>query len=150
MRSRLAALLVLPLLLSACSMKIKRHEWPATSMEEHERLMWKSVQEGNWDDVERHMSESFLGAYPDGVRDRAAQIAHLRQLKLAEFSLGDFQTQPNGGDMVVAYTAVLRGTVNGTPLPASPMRVISVWQTVRGGWIQIAQAAVPPQPAAGQ
>ena len=139
----LSALAISALLLLTACFKANPSSWSgATGMEQHERLMWQSLQAGKWDDVSRHMAESFLGSYPDGAAgDRDAAIAHLRQLQVTDVSLGEFEVRPNGADMVVSYVAVLKGTWGGKPVPR--LRVISVWQTVRGGWVQISQAMAP-------
>jgi hypothetical protein len=118
----------------------------ATGLEEYERLMWKSVQSGDWLQVNAHISPEFLGATPEGVRNRASMVEHLQQMKLTDFSLGEFESHPAGGDMVVSYVITLQGTVGGQPLPAGPMRVVTVWQTVKRGWVEIAQTIMPVTP----
>ncbi len=112
--------------------------------------MWKAMQAGEWKDVEAHMAPTFVLLDADGVHDRAAAMERMKQMKVTEVSLGEFQTQPNGADMTVTYTAMLRGTSNGKQLSSEPMRVMSVWQSVKRGWIQVAQARVTPAPAVGE
>jgi hypothetical protein len=148
-RSAIVCLLLLIALgLSSCTLwkEPKTPGWKGvTAIEDHERLMWKSIQSGDWQQVHAHMAPSFVGVTSAGVRDRAATLEHLKQMKIEEFSLGEFESTPHGVDMAATYLITLRGTVAGQPLPAEPMRVITVWQTVKGGWIEIAQAVMPAQ-----
>ena len=148
LRQQGAALVLLLVALLATSCTIWRAptsaSWKSsTQMEDYERLMWKAVQEGDWKQVESHMAETFVGVDGDAVRDRAATLDRLRQIKLTGYSLGEFDSKPNGADMVVSYTAVLHGTLGGQPLPAGPLRILTVWQTAKGGWIQVAQSTLP-------
>jgi hypothetical protein len=132
--------------LASCTLwkEPKTSAWKtATGMEEHERLMWKSIQEGDWQQVHAHLAGNFVSVTATGVRDRAATLEHLQQMKISDFSLGEFESKPHGADIVVTYVITLRGTVGGQPLPPEPMRVITVWQTVTRGWVQIAQAVMP-------
>ena len=64
---------------------------------------------------------------------------------MEDFSLAEAQTQPNGDDMVITYTLTLRGAAEGHPIPSAPVRVMTVWQTVKNGWVEIAQSWMPVQ-----
>ena len=144
--SRAFAAALLLVCLCACTIwkKPAAAGWTsATGLEEYERLMWKAVQSGDWQQVNAHLAPEFMAAMPEGVRNRAATLEHLQQMKLTDFSLGEFESHPAGTDMVVSYVITLRGTVGGRPLPSEPMRVMTVWQTVKNGWVQIAQAVIP-------
>lgn len=151
-RSAIAALLLLLALTGAgCTMWKEpkaQQAGPknATAMEDLERLMWKSVQQGDWKDVRSHMAETFVLNAPEGRLDREAALARYQGLKLEEVSLGEVQTRANGADMVVSYTLTLHGTAAGQPIAPTPQRVLTVWQSVKRGWIQIAQSVQPAQP----
>jgi len=137
-------LIALPLLLlSACTMW-KEQQHPdsfknVTRLEDYERTMWKAVQAGDWTQVRAHMSESFVQMSPAGPRDREAALQHYQHMQLEDVSLGEFQTRPNGADMVVTYSVTLRGRFEGKPV-TSTAHVLTVWQSVKRGWVEIAQS----------
>ena len=140
MRVAAIPLLLAGLLLAGCGSP-KPNSWSgATGAEQFERLFWDSVQKKDWNAVEHHLAATFVMSTAAGRLDRDAALAHLQQLDVQEFSLGDVDVRPNGEDMVVTYTITLRGTSGGQPLPSGPVRMMSVWQQVKHGWIKIAQA----------
>ncbi len=114
-----------------------------TNPAQFEREMWERVKAGDWLEVSNHMAETFVEVQPQGVRGRAEILEHLkRHTKLNSFEMTDVRTEINGADMVVAYTLVLH--FDGQP-DAAPVRVMTVWQSVSHGWVQIAQSMMPAQ-----
>src|SRR3979409_2230810 len=76
----------------------------APGAEQHERLMWQSVQSKDWTNVERRLSPTFTGVTPDGrMLDRLGWVQQWQNLQIREFSLGEVQVHPEGSDMKVAY-----------------------------------------------
>lgn len=114
-----------------------------TSMDGHERVMWELVQAGNQPELRAHMAESFVQSGPEGARDREAVLAEYAEMKLTGFEMSDVQSWPNGADMLITYTLTLRGTLNERPLSGRPVRILTVWQTVKRGWVQVAQGLTP-------
>jgi len=112
----------------------------ATAPEQFERLFWQAVKAKNWKAVEAQLSATYVALTPTGVLDRTAALAQFKQLDLTDYSIGDFVTEPNGNDMVVTYTMTMRGSFAGHALPATPVRMRTVWQQVKHGWIAIAYA----------
>jgi ketosteroid isomerase-like protein len=151
MRNRLAVFLLLSavLLLGGCTMW-REHavsKWTdATGGEGLERSFWKEVQAKNWTELGRHVTGNYVSFTPEeGRLDRAAAIEHLRKLQLEEFSLGDFLVELNGQTLVVTYTITMRGTFEGQPVPTSPVRMMTVWQQQKAGWLAIAHSVVGPE-----
>ena len=117
------------------------HWADATGGEGLERSFWKEVQAKNWTELERHVAGNYISITPEEGRfDRAAALEHLRQLQLDDFSLGDFQIELNGQTLVVTYTITMRGTFAGQPVPSSPVRMMTVWQQQKAGWMAIAHS----------
>jgi hypothetical protein len=111
----------------------------ATGGEGLEVNFWKEVKAKNWSELERHMAGNYVATTQDGDRlDRAAVLEHLRQLQLDDYSMGDVQVEMNGNTLVVIYTVTLHGTIAQRPLPAEPIRMMSVWQQQKAGWMTIA------------
>ena len=137
------------LFVSACTIAPEKAQpgWQgATSGEQHERLFWDAVKAKNWRDVEAHLAGTVVTEAPGVVRNKQQTMDHIRQLDLADYSIGDLQTETNGGDLVVTYTILVHGTMNGRALPDKPMRMMSIWQPVTKGMIMIAHASMPDAP----
>jgi hypothetical protein len=115
----------------------------ATGGEHFERLLWRSVKEQHWAEVQAHLAATFVSMNGAGTRDRAATLDYLKSLSLAEYTLGDFNTTTNGADIVVTYTALVSGICQGRPLPSEPIRMMTVWQQVTKNWVAIAHSEAP-------
>jgi len=115
----------------------------ATGGEHFERLMWQDVKAQHWAEVQAHLAPIFVSLHAGGARDRAATIDYLKSIALADYTLGDFNTTSNGADIVVTYTAQVKGTYKGQPLPSDPVRMMTVWQQVTKSWVAIAHSETP-------
>ena len=134
------------LLIAGCAGEPKHPTWKnATGAEQHERLMWQAVRDKDWANVERHLSPTFTGVTADGrLFDRAGWLEQWKSSEMREFSLGEVQTQPEGIDMKVTYIFHCQTSAKAL-LPASGLRVVSVWQDVRGRWMLSAISMTPIQ-----
>ena len=148
MKSRPASFVLLTaLLLSGCTMW-REHpgstKWSdATGGEGLERSFWQEVKDKEWNELEHHMAGNFIAVSPEqGRLDKAAALAHLKQLQLDDYTLGDVQTELNSDTFVVSYTVAMRGTIAGQPLPSEPVRMMTVWQKQKAGWVAIAHSVL--------
>ena len=143
------ALLVILVFLEACTVWGEhpvRHWADATGGEGLERNFWKEVKAKNWNELDRHLAGNYISFTPEeGRMDRAATVVHLQQLQLDEFSLGNFESELNGRTLVVTYSITMRGSFAGQPLPAAPVRMMTVWQEQNAGWMAIAHTVVGPE-----
>jgi hypothetical protein len=150
MEHRLAVLtLCAIMLLSGCTVW-REHQVSdfkdATGGEGLERSFWKQVKAKRWSALEGHLAGNYVLVTPDGGRlDRVAALARLRQFQLDECTLGDFQTELNTETLVVTYAIAMRGTLAGQPLPTDPVRMMTVWQKQKAGWMEIAHSVLGPQ-----
>jgi hypothetical protein len=147
MKSRLAVpLLLAVLLLSACTMWRQHpvHGWrDATGGAGLEQTFWKQVKDGKWNELRQHIASNYVAVTPEEGRfDREAFLAHLRRLHLEEYALGDIQTELNGETFVVTYAITMRGAFEGQPLPSGPVRMMTVWQKQKAGWMAIAHTVI--------
>lgn len=134
---------VLVLTLAGCTMWKEQQPsaWSnATGAEQFERLLWQEVKAKNWNEVERRLAPTYTEVTSSGVRDRAQAVERLKSLDLADYSLGDLEARPAGDAMVVAYAITLRTTAGGE----TTLRMMTVWQQVKGGWIAIAHSETFP------
>ena len=135
--------LLLVLAVSGCTIgkEPKNPSWKgSTGAEAYERLMWKAIQAKDWKELGSRLAPTFTGVAADGAGlDRAAWIERWKSHPVAEFSLGELTVQPNGADMVVSYELHLQGADSA----AKGLRVVSVWQELKKGWVLIAQTTTP-------
>jgi hypothetical protein len=127
--------------LAGCWSEPGKFNWKnAPGAEQYERLMWQAIQEKEWQQVQSHLAPVFVGVAPDGRNfDGSGWVGYWKALQVSDFSLGDLTVTPDGPDMVVTYVLNL----NGTAVPSGGLRVVSVWQQVKRGWILISQSETP-------
>jgi ketosteroid isomerase-like protein len=111
-----------------------------TGGESLERVFWQQVKAKNWNELVPHLASNYVLVTPEGTLDRDAAIERWKHLEIEDYSLGDFNIQLSGNAYVVAYTLMLRGSLAGQPLPATPLRAVTVWQQQGREWIAIAHS----------
>jgi hypothetical protein len=152
MKNRLAIflLLVAVLTLPACIVW-REHpgssKWTdATGGEGLERSFWKEVKAKRWNELEHHLASNYVAISPQGGRlDKTAALAQIQQLQLDDYTLGDLQGEMNSDTFVVTYTVAMRGKLSGQPLPTEPLRMMTVWQREKAGWMAIAHSVLGPE-----
>jgi hypothetical protein len=155
-------------LLAGCAGAPKHPTWKnATGAEQYERLMWQAINSQQWDEVAGHLAPMFVGVAADGRKyDREGWMAYWKSARPGDYSLGEVMVDPAGTNMVVSYVLVMSqqtaarttnkadptGGNNGTGksgvadnhvAPRQPLRVLSVWQQVKSGWIMTATSLTP-------
>ena len=149
-RSAILVLLAATLLQPACTLW-REHpassNWAdATGGEGLERSFWQEVKAKRWNELEHHIASNYIAVTPqEGKLDKAAMLAHLQQVQLDDYTLGDVQTEMNSDTIVVTYTIAMRGTFGGQPLPSEPVRMMTVWQKQKAGWLAIAHSVLGPE-----
>src|SRR5207244_3752161 len=122
MRKRLTALvlsLMTMLWWAGCTMwgERKPHVWKdVTGGESLERVFWEQVKNKKWAELEPHLAATYVLVTREGTLDRTTGLEYWKQLEIREYSLGDFNVQPNGNTYVVAYTLSLHGSPLGETL----------------------------------
>jgi hypothetical protein len=128
-------------LILGCAGPPKNPSWKnATGGEAHERLMWQAIRDGDWRNFEQHLAPAFVGVDSSGKSfGRSGWLERWKAAPVHDYSLGEITVEPAGADMVVTYLATLPGTA------PDQIRVISVWQQVKGHWILTASSMTPVQ-----
>ena len=139
--------IVIGALLSGCNAwnAPQRPTWiQATAPEHFERLLWKAIHEKDWREVDRHLAPAFVGSGPRGeTLDHTSWIEYWKKARMQDFSIGEFTTQSNGADMVATYVLHLNSTESGQGFSAKGLRIVSVWQELKAGWVLTSQSATP-------
>ena len=102
--------------------------------EKLERQMASDIQAKNWKAVEARIADGFQSVHPDGVRDRAGEIALLKGMNFGAFRLDNFKSTKIGDNIVVTFTMTVAETIDGKQLPAKPAYRLSVWKKGVNGW----------------
>jgi hypothetical protein len=114
----------------------------ATGAEQYERLMWQAIRDRDWTEIEYRLAPMFVGVNPAGQSlDRAAWIQYWKATPVKDFTLAEVVVQPNGADMTVSYVLHLGNR------PGAGLRVLSVWQEVKKGWMLTATSMTPVTPS---
>jgi hypothetical protein len=138
----------LVLMAVGCGAGVPKHPtWKnATGAEQYERLMWKAIHEKDWKQVDEHLASMFVGVNDEGrTFDRPSWVEYWKAHPVSEYSLGEVTVQPAGTSMVVTYVLNLSGA-SGTQQTGPALRVISLWQEVKNGWLLTATSATPVRP----
>ena len=112
--------------------------------EKLERQMASDIQAKNWKAVEARIADGFQSVHPDGVRDRAGEIALLKGMNFGAFTLSDFKSTKIGDNIVVTFTMTVAEAIDGQQLPAKPAYRLSVWKNGVNGWQWISHANFTP------
>src|SRR5689334_21168614 len=118
---RWMALLLVAAIMGCAGGPPKHPAWNnATGAEQFERLMWQSMQNKDWKEVERHLAPMFTGVTAEGqALDRNGWIEYWKQAQVKDFNLGELTMQPAGADMVVTYDVRFNDGVTGRVPPAN-------------------------------
>ena len=147
MLSMSATVMVLLLIAPACMHLTRANAFQkATNPEQFERQMWDAVKAAKWLDVRAHMAESYRCTLPNGGHSRAEMLDFLQSMKLAGYNMSNVKSSPNGADIVLTYDLELQGMVAGQPIPPGRVHVLTVWQGVKRGWIEVAQSITTDNP----
>src|SRR5215467_132146 len=112
--------------------------------EKLERQMASDIQAKDWKAVEARIADGFQSVHPDGVRDRAGEIALLKKMNFGNFTLSNFKSTTIGDNIVVTFTMTVGETIDGKRLPAKAAYRLSVWKKGVNGWQWISHANFTP------
>lgn len=117
-----------------------------------EKEIWDKIKTKNPDGFAAMLTDDFVYVSEDGVFDKAATVDGIKQMETTEISLADWKVVTVDKDAaVVAYTANVKGTSGGKPMPATPVRASSVWVNRGGTWVGVFHQETPVKEApAGQ
>ena len=108
--------------------------------------MWEDIKAKNWKAVENKIADEFQSVHSDGARDRAGEIALIKNLNVGKIALSDFKLTVNGDNIVVSYMISAQETIDLERLPTKPASRLSVWKKGASGWQWICHANLTPIP----
>jgi len=120
----------------------KNPNWhQATSGERLVNLFWQDVKDKKLQQLETHVAPEFMGTNEMATLDKSALLEHVSHLDIESFQIGEVQTHSAGGDLVVSYVITLRLKSPNSSEAEMHLRMISVWQELRHGWVVIAMSS---------
>jgi len=144
MKTRAIVLAVLLAFLPGCTLygdrPVVNHWADATGGISFERSFWEDVKDKNWNQLSGHVADNYLVTNAQGILDRATAFERLQHMDLKSYSLANVKAELNGNTFVVTYQLTLEGTMDDKPIPSAPMRIMTVWQQQKRGWVAIARS----------
>lgn len=105
--------------------------------------MWQAIREKAWNEVDHHLAPAFVGVNASGQKfDNVGWLEYWKGAPVSDVSLGEVTVEPNGPDMVVTYELHLAGA-SAAAASGSSVRVVSVWQQLKKGWVLTAESLTP-------
>lgn len=117
-----------------------------------EKAGWEAVKKKDLDAFGKLLASDYIEAMDDGVRDKAASIAGVKDLELTEYNLSDWKMLPIDKDAaIITYKATAKGTYKGEAIPPGPYYEAAAYVNRNGEWVAIyyqETLSKPPMPMA--
>ena len=103
-------------------------------------------EKGSWDGFKqkdealfkKNLAPEYYGVTASGVEDTAASIAGMKDTELTEVSFADWKMTTIDKDAVLlTYTATVKGTYKGKPIPNGPYYEASAYISRNGEWVNV-------------
>lgn len=105
-----------------------------------EKKFWSEMQKKNWQAVDTMMAPGFQSVHMDGSRDKAGEIALIKNLQLDHYKLSNFKVTKNGDTQVVSYTAAAPEKIDNKKLSKMMTPRLSVWKMTSDGWQMVSHS----------
>lgn len=120
-----------------------------------EKAIWETIKQKDYAAFADMLADDQLEVTTDGVHDKAASIAGVKQFEPSEVNFSDWKFLPIDKDgFVVAYTCASKGKFQGKAFPLTTMRCSSAWVRRNNKWLAVyhqecplKKAPPPPPPA---
>ena len=119
-----------------------------------EKAAWDAIKKKDWDAFGKILASDYLEVLDNGVHDKAASIANVKDFELSDVTFSDWKMLPVDKDaVIITYSATVKGMFKGAAVPAGPYREASAYVNRDGQWLAIyyqetlAKKAPPPSPS---
>jgi hypothetical protein len=117
-----------------------------------EKGAWDAFRHKDADAFKKTMAPEYIGVQWDGTHDVASSLAAMKDAELTDVTFADWKMTTIDKDAVLlTYTATVKGSYKGKPVPEGPYREASAYVNRNGEWVGIYYQetfAKPPMPAA--
>jgi hypothetical protein len=120
-----------------------------------EKAIWDTIKQKDYAAFAGMLADDQIEVLPDGVHDKAASVAGVKEFEPSEVNFSDWKFLPIDKDgFLVAYTVEVKGKYQGKDIPLESTRCSSAWMRRGGKWLAVfhQESAVkksppPPPPA---
>ncbi len=115
-----------------------------------EKASWDAVKNKNWDAFGAMLAPEYVEVLDNGVHDKAAALAGIKDFDLSEVTYADWKMIPVDKDAaLITYSVTVKAKYKGAEVPTGPYREASAWVNRNGQWLAIyyqeTAAVKPPQ-----
>lgn len=104
------------------------------------RGLYKDIKNHNRSNLENKISENFQGISESEISGRKRELELLRDSKLEDYTLSDFNSTRRNDTLIVTYKLKAEETVRGEEADDDPVTQLSVFVKTDPGWKWIAQS----------
>jgi hypothetical protein len=113
-----------------------------------EKASWDDIKKKDWEALGKLFASDFIEVLDDGVHDKAATLADVKNLELSDVSYADWKMTTIDKDAVfLTYTTNLKGTYKGQAIPPGPYHEASAYVNRNGEWVGIYYQETLSKPA---
>jgi len=119
-----------------------------------EKAAWDIIKKKDWDGYGKTLAADYLEVLDDGVHDRAASLASIKEFVLSDVTFADWKMLPINKDaVIITYSVTVQASFKGEKIPPGPYREASAYVNRNGEWVAIyyqetlARKAPPPPPS---
>jgi hypothetical protein len=118
-----------------------------------EKAIWETIKNKDYDTYAGTLADDQIEIAADGVYDKAASIAAVKNIEPAEITFDDWKYLPIDKDAIVlSYTVTIKGKYKGKEFPSESTRASSAWVKRGGKWLAMYHqecpvSKLPPPPA---
>jgi hypothetical protein len=121
-----------------------------------EKASWDAFKRKDADAFKKTLAVDYVGVGWDGTHDVASSVAMMNDIALSDVTFADWKMTTIDKDaMLLTYTATVKGTYKGKPIPEGPYREAAAYVNRNGEWVGIyyqetlakTAPAMPPPPA---
>lgn len=103
-----------------------------------EKQIYDAIKSKNSDSFGSMLADDFILIADDGIHNKADTIKVVQGFNVTDTTLSDWKVLMLDKDAaVVYYSATMKGTSNGQPMPGTPARASSAWVNRGGKWVAV-------------
>ena len=113
-----------------------------------EKAIWDTIKQKDYDAFASMLANDQIEVSPEGVHDKAASVAGVKDFEPSEVNFNDWKFLPIDKDaFVVIYNVSVKGKYKGKDFPLETARASSAWVNRDNKWVAIFHQECPVKPA---
>jgi len=119
-----------------------------------EKAIWEAIKQKDYAAFADMLAEDQIEVLSDGVHDKAASVAGVKDFEPSEVNFSDWKYLPIDKDgVIIAYTVAMKGKLKGKEFPPATVRASSAWIRRNNKWLAVfhqeceVKKMPPPPPA---